>query len=445
MHFSAHPDFASRRTAVSTLVTAFVSDACWPHQSKVLIGGTACSQHGLFCCSGKAPGGSWQLDRLCQQQEERCQEVPHSLNWQQSLWVFSTDFISHRSGCIAMFKRKAEEEPAGKSAKFGSGTDSDRKATFARNLAALNSQFATWVAEQATSAPKELWTDGVEDYLKHAQQLLTDFKDVLDGTAAGGKPNEPPAAAAPSSGSGKPPLAPGGLFGAAGGAAGGAGGSAAPPASIFGALPPAGGGTSGGFAFGSASVPAFGAASAPAFGGFGAAGSTPGSAANSGGSGLFKVPSTGTLGSSFNTGAATGADDEEGEEEQQDAEPSVQVEAGEGTELLAKHRVKLTSMPIGTKKWADKGKGTLTLRRSTAGEGAGQRPYFVFTTDSGRVLINAPLVKNLKPTTNTKAPAAVIMILISSVDGKQEEAMHMFRCESVDAAKQLIATISEHA
>lgn len=27
----------------------------------------------------------------------------------------------------------------------------------------------------------------------------------------------------------------------------------------------------------------------------------------------------------------------------------VQVEAGEGTELLAKHRVKLTSMPIGTK------------------------------------------------------------------------------------------------
>lgn len=34
-------------------------------------------------------------------------------------------------------------------------------------------------------------------------------------------------------------------------------------------------------------------------------------------------------------------------------------------------------------KWADKGKGTLTLRRSTAGEGAGQRPYFVFTTDSG--------------------------------------------------------------
>ncbi len=99
---------------MSTLVTAFVSDACWPHQSEVLIGGTACSQHGLFCCSGKAPGGSWQLDRLCQQQEERCQEVPLSLNWQQSLWLFSTDFISHRSGCIAMFKRKAEEEPAGK-------------------------------------------------------------------------------------------------------------------------------------------------------------------------------------------------------------------------------------------------------------------------------------------------------------------------------------------
>jgi len=36
------------------------------------------------------------------------------------------------------------------------------------------------------------------------------------------------------------------------------------------------------------------------------------------------------------------------------------------------------------KKWKDKGTGTLTLRRATGDEGAGKRPYFVFTTDSGK-------------------------------------------------------------
>ena len=46
---------------------------------------------------------------------------------------------------------------------------------------------------------------------------------------------------------------------------------------------------------------------------------------------------------------------------------------------------------------------------------------------TGRVLINAPLVKGMKPMTNAKAPASVIMFLISSVDGKEERAMHMFR------------------
>lgn len=112
--------------------------------------------------------------------------------------------------------------------------------------------------------------------------------------------------------------------------------------------------------------------------------------------------------------------------------------------MLAKQRVKLTTMTP-EKKWKDKGTGTLTLRRATGAEGAGKRPYFVFTTDSGRVLINAPLVKGMKPTTNPKVPTSVIMFLISSVDGQEERAMHMFRCESADAAKQLLATISEHA
>lgn len=31
---------------------------------------------------------------------------------------------------------------------------------------------------------------------------------------------------------------------------------------------------------------------------------------------------------------------------------------------------------------------------------------------------------------NPKQPAAVILFLISNVDGKEERAMHMFRCEA---------------
>lgn len=340
-------------------------------------------------------------------------------------------------------KRKAEDDAAANRVpKLANGSIDVRRSTFARNLTALNSQFAAWVAEQSSTAPKELWTDGVEDYLKYAKQLLADFKDVLESSdkpeaapaAAGGSGSfafgaapAPPAAAGAAGGSAKPPLAPGGLFGAST-SQGTAGGMAPAPASIFGALPSTGG------AFGLGST-------APAFGGFGGSGVT--SAANSGGSGLFNVPSTGTLGSSFNTGAGGAADDEGEEgEEQQDAEPSVQLEVGEGIEVLAKQRVKLLSMNP-EKKWKDKGQGLMTLRRATGEGTAGKQPYLVFTTDSGRVLINAPLLKNMKPTQPPKAPATLIMFLISNVDGKEEKGMHMLRCDNADAAKQLVKIISE--
>jgi hypothetical protein len=279
----------------------------------------------------------------------------------------------------------------------------------------------------------------VEDYLQYARQLLDDYKDVLEEPA--GQPADKSADKPAGSlfgfagnastsdkavaGSSKPPLAPGGnLFGG-----GSSSGAPTAPGSIFGALPSTGG------AFGLSS-------SAPAFGGFGGSGAA--SAANSGGS-LFNVPSTGTLGS-FSTGAATagGDDDEGGEEEEGAGEPSVQVEAGEGTELLAKERVKLMSMSP-DKKWKDKGQGTLTLRRATGEQAAASRPYFVFTTDSGRILINAPLVKGMKPTSNPKAPASLIMFLISSVEGKEERGMHLFKLESAEAAKKLAATVAELA
>jgi hypothetical protein len=94
------------------------------------------------------------------------------------------------------------------------------------------------------------------------------------------------------------------------------------------------------------------------------------------------------------------------------------------------------------KKWKDKGAGNLTLRRPAGGGGGA---FLVFTTDSGRVLIRAPLIKGMKPTTNPKTPANLIMFLISKVedDSPEEQGMHLFKCESADKMKELQKEISD--
>jgi hypothetical protein len=76
------------------------------------------------------------------------------------------------------------------------------------------------------------------------------------------------------------------------------------------------------------------------------------------------------------------------------------------------------SQSIKDKKWKDRGLGTLTLRKATDPE-ASKTPYLVFTTDSGRVLVNAPLVKGIRPTLMTKQPSSVIMCLFNAI--KEEE------------------------
>ena len=117
----------------------------------------------------------------------------------------------------------------------------------------------------------------------------------------------------------------------------------------------------------------------------------------------------------------------------------VQFESS-GVEILAKHRAKLMSLSP-DKKWKDKGAGTLTLRRPVGGGSA----FLVFTTDSGRVLIRAPLIKGMKPTTNPKTPANLIMFLISKVDddAPEEQGMHLFKCESGDRVKELQKEIGD--
>lgn len=142
------------------------------------------------------------------------------------------------------------------------------------------------------------------------------------------------------------------------------------------------------------------------------------------------------------TNGAQPADDEDEEaEEEADTGPSIALESASADILMSK-RVGLMSLNPETKKWKDRGTGTLTLRRSKDGAG---NPYLVFTTDSGRVLLNAPLVKGLKPIVNPKAPKNLIMMLISrvSADQPEERGTQLFKCDSVESLKELLAKVTE--
>jgi len=104
------------------------------------------------------------------------------------------------------------------------------------------------------------------------------------------------------------------------------------------------------------------------------------------------------------------------------------------------------SLHTESKKWKDRGTGTLTIRQSKEPSSSGSNAsYLVFTTDSGRVLLNAPLVKGLKPIVNPKTPKNVIMMLISRVtpDGPEERGTQLFKCEDSEKAKTLLGHINE--
>jgi hypothetical protein len=67
------------------------------------------------------------------------------------------------------------------------------------------------------------------------------------------------------------------------------------------------------------------------------------------------------------------------------------------------------AMPPGSKGWVDRGRGVLTVRSAAEGGGGGEgaapsaRPHVVFTTDTGRVLLNAALYRGLM-TAKAKKP-----------------------------------------
>lgn len=227
---------------------------------------------------------------------------------------------------------------------------------------------------------KELWLDGVEDYVTYAKKISMDFKDVLDGKSndsAGGAP------------------ASAGLFNF----------SAPQQNTAAGAFSTSSGFGTGGFNF-----------SAKPFS------QTPAAAADKGNA-------------------------EEEEDGQQDAEPSkVEIDTSKA-ELLYNERLHLMTQDSETKKWKDRGTGAFTVRLSKPEEGSSRQvSYIVFTTDSGRVLINAPIVKGLKPMINPKSPANVIMMLISAQeDGSNKNEVHLFKCGSKETAKSVAEAVSKQS
>ena len=154
------------------------------------------------------------------------------------------------------------------------------------------------------------------------------------------------------------------------------------------------------------------------------------------------APASGAAFGAFNTAGVN--DDKEDDEEEEEEEEGPSVELGSSSaEILLSQRVNLTSLDGETKKWKDRGAGMVSLRRGkdlTASSSA----YLVFTTDSGRILLNAPLVKGLKPQVPAKKPQCLLMMLFSKVeDAPEDKGFQLFKCQSVDAQQALLAKINE--
>jgi hypothetical protein len=231
----------------------------------------------------------------------------------------------------------------------------------------------------------EVWSDGVEDYLIYAKKLVQEYNDVI---------NSPSGTNTTTVGAGN-----GSVFGRLGGNS-----SAATPAATTANAP------SGGFNF----------AAAPASGGFGG----------------FNTSTT------IAAAPATASPEEDDEDAAQEEETGPSVQLGDSNvDILISQRVNLMSQDSG--KWKDRGPGVLTIRKMK--NSPESSPFLVFTNDVGAIMINAGLYKGIKFTVPEKKQACFVMPLVSkkTPDSPEENGLHLFKCASVDAQKQLTGKITE--
>ena len=225
-----------------------------------------------------------------------------------------------------------------------------------------------WIQKQDK---KELWLDGIDDYVEYAKQLSKEFEDVLKG-------EEKTAGATSTTPAGASTAVSSGIFN-----------FSAPPKPI----------------------------QSHVFGAFGQEGKVD----------VQETP----------------VDDEN---QQEDDAIELEMDTSKADVLFTK-KLHLLTQDQETKKWKDKGTGIFSLRKSKpTDESTKPVSYIVFTATSGRVLINAPVVKGLKPMVNPKSPANVIMFLISmEEDGTEKKEMHLFKCGSEDAANEVVSHVAEQA
>lgn len=331
-------------------------------------------------------------------------------------------------------------EPDSKAFKFQSSAPSEeRQSEFAHALHALNTQFSNWVAGQAEDHEGELWIAGVEDYLKHARGLLSEFGDVVAAAGAATGAAEPlptrsiaerlsrPAAdgaSAPAAGSG------GGLFPALKPIATGTFGAPAPASSAFGGAPAPS-------LFGAPPASGAAAASAPAFSwGAAAAASQPASG------GLFSITASVPAAPAAVAAAAAAEHGNEADEAAPQVFKSEVVIGDAEAELLFKSRCRLYLQKAEDKSWADRGMGTLTVRQPKGATGGG---YIVFTMESGRVLLNARLYKNMRVNQQPNKGSHVMMVLPVTSEGGAGQTLTLFRLPSADRGDEFAALCRDRA
>ncbi|KAI4372211.1 hypothetical protein MLD38_010475 [Melastoma candidum] len=287
--------------------------------------------------------------------------------------------------------------------------DAHRAELSRQHVRALNSQFASWVQNQLTNHPDELWEDGVRDYLSHATSIMDKFSDVVSWI----KENNSKGDTLSKSGleiaenrlihtvkDDVPNLS-----------------SKENPTFTSSASAPSLGNTW--------SLRAFPNSPAPIFSGF----------QNSG----FTKPDNAS------------SDKDDGEEEpEKPSSPSVKKAEEEGIVVVHEAKCKLyvkSTDPVDKGAWKDKGLGGLTIK-CKAGVSKGTKesmPTVVIRNNVGKILLNALLYPGIKTSLQKNAVAAIF----HSADNENNENVsartYLIRTKSEEDRNRLDAAIKEYS
>ena len=128
---------------------------------------------------------------------------------------------------------------------------------------------------------------------------------------------------------------------------------------------------------------------------------------------------------------------------------SVQTKPVDGEEILFTTKAKLHRMVKGDgpSEWKDFGVGHLSVRTQEKEGGGRSRPFVVFRTDSGRVLLNAAFYDGfcLKLVENAKGKTLSTVMFPSNEDGSQPVSTNfLIRVKDADIAKRLQVVVQQN-